>query len=111
MTKRPNLDLLTHEVEELTDAELLSIVRYYNTMEPVGPCEVCGGDLSISKSTAGETVFACSYLESDPDDSKNLRPKVGRKIIDDHWRQSRVVRHIQTNPWVLELVRRYEEKQ
>lgn len=97
---------------ELTDAELVELLAARYASEPVPPCRVCGGVLSIASCGGGRaTEYACSDLEDDPDDPDKpgaLRRKAGRGIADDHYSQSRWTHYQPGDAAVQELLARFQ---
>ena len=60
-------------------AELLSELRRSYTRDPVPPCRICGGPLSVQSIGGGQpTVWACSGKEDDPDRPNYIQTKAGR---------------------------------
>lgn len=85
-------DLLRREPQGLTLNELVELVRSLHTGDPVPPCPVCAGALSIARAGGGEpTVWACSGQEADPARPGYLRRLPGRGVADEHYSRSRFV--------------------
>lgn len=100
--------ILTSEPEQLSEADLTALLRSRYTAEPVPPCRVCGGPLSIASAGGGSaTIFACSDWEGNPDVPGELRRKVDRSIADGHYDRSRWTRYRDGDAFVLELLRRF----
>lgn len=100
--------LISMEPDQLSDVDLATLLRDMYTADPVPPCPVCGGELSIASSGGGRaTVFACSEWEDDPGAPGRLRRKEGRGVADDHYDRSRWIQYKGGDSLVLELVRRF----
>jgi len=92
-----------------TDADLLACLRERYAADPVPPCRVCGGELSIASCGGGRpTEWACSTWEDDPDKPGELRRKDGRSIADAHYERSFWTQYRGGDEAVLELVARVE---
>lgn len=62
----------------LPGREALARLRERYTAEPVPPCPICGHERSVASIGGGHaTVYACSPLETDPDDESHLIPRPG----------------------------------
>jgi hypothetical protein len=62
-------------------ANLIAQLRAAYTAEPVPPCRVCGGALSVAECGYGRpTIWACSPTESDPENPGASRTKPGRGV-------------------------------
>lgn len=82
----------------MTEEELAALEQRY-TAEPVPPCRVCGGELSVQSMGGGKaTVYGCS---NKPDDVKYT------EWIDGHYRQSTWVQYRDGDADVLALVAAY----
>lgn len=89
----------------MLDHDLIERLRARYTPEPVPPCRVCDGPLSIQRVGGGEpTVWACSPNENDPDEPGHLRYKAGRSGADQHYSQSRFEQRRTGDPDVLTLL-------
>lgn len=100
--------LVSMEPDQLSDAELATLLRDRYTADLVPPCAVCGRELSIASAGGGRaTVFACSEWEDDPAAPGRLRRKEGRGMADDHYDRSRWTQYNSGDSLVLELVRRF----
>ncbi len=109
MTPDQRRELFEREIIALTDAELIEVLRDLHTAEPIPECRICGGQLSVARMGGGApTEWACSPYEDDPDDPRHLRRKADRGIADGHYSSSHYIQNREQEPWVLELVRRYE---
>lgn len=81
------MDAHPTEQDELLELASLLVQRY--TGEPVPPCRICGGALSIASAGGGNaTRYACDMMEIDPDRPAFLRRKEGRFAADEHYSQS-----------------------
>ena len=95
---------------ELADADLVAVLEHVYRDEPVPPCRVCGGPLSIQKVGGGYAVeWGCSPYEDDPASPDLVSKKPGRGVADDHFAQSKWTQHRIGDPRVLELVRRFRK--
>jgi hypothetical protein len=95
--------------DQLTDDELVARVKHRNKATEIPPCRICGGPLEVQAAGGGHpTVYACSTQEDDPDNPDRLRYKEGRKVADDHYRDSRFEDPRHTDPSARELARRFE---
>lgn len=95
-------------VEQWADVELIEQLIERYTSDPVPPCRVCGGSLSIERAGGGEpTVWACSPWEDDPTDPGRLKPKAERNLVDDHYERSRWKQYRSGDCAVLDLIRRF----
>ena len=94
-----------------TDAELLAWVRHCHTGDAVPPCRVCGGPLSVASMGGGRaTKWACDMWEDDPEKPGKLRRKTGRGPADDHYERSEWTQYRESDPAVLEMARRLEQR-
>lgn len=99
---------------ELTDEQVLALLREDErefwmawTPEPVPPCRVCGGALSIGSIGGGAaTEWGCSTSEDDPDHPGYLRTKAGRSCGDRHYGDSRWTQYRGGDSAGLEVLRR-----
>lgn len=83
----------------------LEAIKARYTPEPIPPCRVCGGELSIQRMGGGEpTVWGCDGHEDDPDRPGTWRFKADRRPADEHYSRSRWTQHRQGDPDVLALV-------
>ena len=90
-------------------SDIVKLRKRY-TAEPVPPCRVCGGELSIARAGGGEaTKWACSPLEDDPDAPGMLRVKTGRGRADDHYSQSQWTQYRGGDSDVLDLIAEIEK--
>ena len=97
------------ELPEWTDAELLAWLREQYKAEPIPPCRVCGGRLSVASMGGGNaTRWACGMWEDDPDAPGKLRRKPGRGLADGHYERSEWTQYREGDAAVLELVARME---
>lgn len=95
-------------LEQVADADLLQLLEHRYATEPVPPCRVCGGTLSIASIGGGEaTRYACLPVEDDPDNPGRTRHKEGRSLADDHYARSRWTHYQEGDAEVRELVARY----
>jgi hypothetical protein len=95
-------------VEQWSDTDLMEQLGERYASEPIPSCRVCGGALSIQRAGGGAaTVWACSPWEDDPSKPGQLRPKAGRKLVDEHYDRSRWTQYRSGDSGVLELIRRY----
>jgi hypothetical protein len=86
---------------------LVDLVARY-TADPVPPCRVCGGELSIQACGGGmPTVWGCSGLEDDPGKPGFVRYIEGRRCADEHYARSKWTQYQRGDSDVLELCRRY----
>jgi|GEM_PF-6868534 len=93
---------------QLADADLCTVLRDRFTPDPVPPCPVCGGALSVASCGGGHaTVYACSEWEEDPAKPHELRRKSDRGVADDHYIRSRWTAYRSGDDHVLELLRRF----
>jgi hypothetical protein len=93
----------------LTKPELLELLRLRHSAEAIPACRVCGGPLSVVSQDTSPTIWACSGQEDDPDRAGDLRHQPGRGNADQHYLNSEWRQYRHQDPWVLELVRRYEK--
>lgn len=100
--------LLAMEPNELSDVELATLLCDQYAEEPVPPCPVCGGELSVAScGGASATIYACSEWEDDSAKPGELRRKDGCGVADDHYSRSRWTQYRGGDTHVLELVRRF----
>jgi hypothetical protein len=88
-----------------TEAGLdLAALAHSYTAEPIPPCRICGGPLSLARAGGGrDTVWACSTQED------SLAYKPGRTFSDEHYRESLWTATLMGDARVLELIRCYQE--
>lgn len=97
------------ELPEWTDAELLAWLREQYKAEPIPPCRVCGGPLTIASIGGGNaTRWACDMWERDPSKPEELRRKEGRGCADEHYSRSQWTQYRDGDSAVLELCARLE---
>jgi hypothetical protein len=102
------LRLRTTEPQQLTDAELSTVLRDRYTADPVPPCPVCGDVLSVATCGGGQaTVYACSEWKEDQANSGKLLRKPNWSGTDDHYMRSRWTTYRGGDDHVLELLRRF----
>lgn len=98
------------EPHEQTDGELAAELEASYTADPVPPCRVCGGKLSVASMGGGRaTEWACDGMEPDPERPGCVRYKAGRSCADDHFGKSFWTQYRAGDSRVLELVRRFRE--
>ena len=91
--------MTTAEISEAAQA----LVNSY-TPDPVPPCRVCGGKLSIQAIGGGRpTVYACSG--SYEDENGAIRRSEGRSPADEHYSNSRWEQYRHGNRLVLNILR------
>ena len=102
-------DHMTAMTAEQTDQDLIAEVVARYTADPVPPCRVCGGALSIQSCGGGgnATVWGCSGMEDDPERPGYMRYMSGRRCADDHYSQSRWTQYRGGDSDVIELARRF----
>lgn len=94
-------------IEQWSNEDLIESLSDRYTPEPVPPCRVCGGELSVQSIGGGNaTVWGCSGTEDDPDRPGHVRYKEGRRVADDHYAQSTWTQHREGDSAVLEMIRR-----
>ncbi len=97
--------------EQVSDADLLLVLEARYATEPVPPCRVCGGKLSIQCAGGGQaTVHACDGKEEDPEQPGRLRYKPGRSLVDEHYSQSHWTHYQSGDSDVRELITRYRRQ-
>ena len=100
--------LVSMEPDQLSDAQLATLLHDRYTADLVPPCPICGGELSSASAGGGRaTVFACSEWEDDLAVPGRLRRKEERGIADDHYDRSRWIHYNSGDSLVLKLVRRF----
>jgi hypothetical protein len=99
-------ELLLREPHELTADELIEILTDRYQEPTIPPCRLCGGELSIQSIGGGKaTEYACTGRNEDG------TWKEGRKIVDDHYRDSRYIDYKRGgDDYVMELVKRYQQR-
>lgn len=74
--------------QAMSDLDLGPIREQY-TAEPIPPCPVCGGELSLRGTEGNRTVWACDGYEIDTRDPERGNWKQGRSWGDAHYHDSR----------------------
>lgn len=76
-------------------------LRERYTPAEVPPCRVCGRALRIQRASAGEMLWGCDGLESDPDNEGLLRRAPDWDVSNDHYRKSQFDQRPIGDPLVL----------
>lgn len=97
-------------MDRLSTEELDALEKRY-TAEPVPPCRVCNGPLTIQRQGGGEpTVWACTgQVRDDLNPSGPMLREPGRKPADKHYSDSRFIQYQSGDSAVLAVIAEVRE--
>lgn len=95
------------KAQALSNTDLMDVVEFCFRAEPIPPCRVCGGALTIGSMGGGHaTRWGCDGRIEDPARPNEVVYADGRTIADDHYAQSQWTQHRSGDIRVMELVER-----
>ena len=95
------------KAQTLSNTDLMDVVEFCFRAEPIPPCRVCGGPLTIGSMGGGHaTKWGCDGRIEDPERPDAGVYADGRTIADEHYAQSQWTQHRSGDIRVVELVER-----
>ena len=95
------------KAQTLSNTDLMDVVEFCFRAEPIPPCRVCGGPLTIGSMGGGHaTRWGCDGRIEDPSRPEAVVYADGRTVADEHYAQSQWTQHRSGDTRVIELVER-----